>query len=82
MLISKLINWFKFFIYKKAIRYIKSYEEFSYNIKKNGVIFMEFDYSLNNFLSGPNFIAVHKSYKEIIDLIKGNQIKGYPYLNK
>ena len=51
-------------------------------LKKNGVIFMEFDYSLNNFNSGPNFIAVHKSYKEIIDLIKGNQIKGYPYLNK
>ena len=49
MLLSKLINWFKFFIYKKAIRYIKSYEEFSYNIKKNGEL------NLINNLSKLNF---------------------------
>ena len=49
-------------------------------LKKNGAIFMEFCYSLNNFDSGPNFIAVHKSQKEIIKAINGKKINGYPYL--
>ena len=49
-------------------------------LKPNGVIFMEFNYALNNFTSGPNYIAVHKSQKEIIKAISGNLIEGYPFL--
>ena len=49
-------------------------------LKPNGVIFMEFNYALNNFTSGPNYIAVHKSQKEIIRAISGNLIEGYPFL--
>lgn len=49
-------------------------------LKPNGVIFMEFNYALNNFKSGPNYIAVHKSQREIIKAISGNSIEGYPFL--
>lgn len=41
---------------------------------------MEFDYALNNFTSGPNYIAVHNSQREIIEAIRGKSIDGYPYL--
>lgn len=47
-------------------------------LKSKGVIFMEFNYALNNFTSGPNFIAVHKRQKLIIDSIRGKKIYGYP----
>lgn len=47
-------------------------------IKKNGVIFMDFDYRLNNFQSGPNFIAVSNKKKSIIRSLEGPKIKGYP----
>jgi len=49
-------------------------------LKPNGVIFMEFNYALNNFTSGPNFIAVHKDQGEIIKAISGNIIESYPYI--
>jgi len=48
-------------------------------LKKEGVIFMDFDYGLNNFRSGPNFIAISNEYKEIIDSIKIDPIPGYPF---
>jgi len=47
-------------------------------IKKDGVIFMDFDYRLNNFQSGPNFIAVSNKKKNIIRSLEGPKIKGYP----
>lgn len=47
-------------------------------LKPNGVIFMDFDYALNDFNSGPNFVAVNKKYEEIINRVKGRPIVGYP----
>jgi FkbM family methyltransferase len=47
-------------------------------LKPNGVIFMDFNYALNDFNSGPNFVAVNKKYKEIINKLKGTPIVGYP----
>jgi FkbM family methyltransferase len=41
-------------------------------LKPTGVMFMDFNYHLNGFESGPNFIAVLKSDTEIINLIKSN----------
>ena len=70
------------FLMNDFYKLLSSYGYILGPLKKNGVIFMEFDYSLNNFNSGPNFVAVHKNYIKIINLIKGSQIKGYPHLNK
>jgi hypothetical protein len=33
-------------------------------LKPNGVWFMDFDYGMNNFNSGPNFVAVLKDQKQ------------------
>lgn len=46
-------------------------------LKPNGVIFSEFKYELNNFNSGPNFIAVLKDETRLIEKIKGKPIRGY-----
>ena len=48
-------------------------------IKPEGVIFMEFDYPLNNFTSGPNFIAVSSEEHDLIKLLEGPPIRFYPY---
>lgn len=47
-------------------------------LKSNGVLFMDFDYKLNNFNSGPNFVAVHKKYSDIINTITGKKIPSFP----
>ncbi|MEA1972954.1 MAG: FkbM family methyltransferase [Candidatus Cloacimonadota bacterium] len=46
-------------------------------LKPTGVLFMDFSYRLNDFNSGPNFVAVHNSQKDIINAIQGKSIKGY-----
>jgi hypothetical protein len=46
-------------------------------LKPTGVLFMNFSYRLNDFNSGPNFVAVHNSQKDIINAIQGKAIKGY-----
>ena len=63
--------------------FYKLFSKYNYIVgplKPKGVIFMEFNYALNNFTSGPNYIAVHKSQKEIIETISGSRIQGYPNL--
>jgi len=52
------------------------FENFGYEVgvlKPQGVIFKKFSYELNNFLSGPNFIAIIKSDFEIKNLIINNE---------
>jgi hypothetical protein len=39
---------------------------------------MDFSYPLNDFNSGPNYVAVHKSQTKIIDAIRGKSIPGFP----
>lgn len=46
-------------------------------LKPGGVIFTKFSYSLNDFNSGPNFVAVHKDYKDLIKNIGRNELKGF-----
>lgn len=56
-------------------------EEYGYVIgplKPTGVLFMDFSYPLNDFNSGPNYVAVHKSQAEIIKAIRGKSILGFP----
>ena len=48
-------------------------------LKPTGVIFMDFSYALNDFNSGPNYVAVHKSYSSIIEQVRGQPIKGFPH---
>ena len=47
-------------------------------LKKTGVLFGSFSYYLNNFNSGPNFVAVLSHRQDIIDAIRGTPIVGYP----
>ena len=46
-------------------------------LKPGGVIFTEFKYQLNDFQSGPNYVAVHKSCSCIIEKLRGKPIKGF-----
>lgn len=47
-------------------------------LKPTGVLFGDFNYTLNDFNSGPNFVAVAQDYHGIVEAIKGRQILGYP----
>ena len=46
-------------------------------MKPSGVLFRDFSHALNNFDSGPNFVAVDSEQSEIINLIQGKAIPGY-----
>lgn len=46
-------------------------------LKRSGVIFSKFRYRFNDFNSGPNYVAVHKSHRHIIEKIRGRAMKGY-----
>ena len=46
-------------------------------LKPKGAIFKDFNYQLNNFKSGPNYIAVPQSRPDLIDLLAGPSIKGF-----
>jgi FkbM family methyltransferase len=47
-------------------------------LKPTGVLFMDFDYGLNGFNSGPNYVAVHCSQIDLIQRLKGKCIQGFP----
>ena len=66
------------FLIKDFYKLLESYGYLLGPLKPNGVLFMDFNYALNDFNSGPNYIAVHKNQKEIIDKVKGRSIKGFP----
>ena len=66
------------FLIKDFYKLLQSYGYVLGPLKPSGVLFMDFDYSLNNFNSGPNYVAVHKSFKSIIEKVKGKPIKGFP----
>lgn len=68
------------FLMKDFYKLLKSFDYILGPLKPSGVIFMDFDYALNDFNSGPNYVAVHKNQIEIIDTIKGKPIKGFPRL--
>lgn len=54
--------------------YFKLFEKYGYvitRLSRKGMKFKQFDYSMNNFESGPNYIAVHKTSMQLINLIEG-----------
>ena len=56
------------------------FHKFGYKIgplKKKGVIFMDFNYKLNEFNSGPNFVAVSEKKTDLIKILSGPSIKGF-----
>jgi len=66
------------FLIKDFYKLLEKYGYLLGPLKPNGVIFMDFEYALNDFNSGPNYVAVHKSCNAIIEKIRGKPIKGYP----
>ena len=47
-------------------------------LKPSGVLYGDFKYSLNDFRSGPNYVAVHSDYRDIINATAGIAILGFP----
>jgi FkbM family methyltransferase len=47
-------------------------------LKPQGVIFSDFKYPLNNFTSGPNFVAVLASESGLVNKLAGKPIPGFP----
>ena len=47
-------------------------------LKSKGVIFMPFKYGLNDFRSGPNFVALNQRSVKLRHLLEGKEIRGYP----
>lgn len=66
------------FLIKDFYKLLEGYDYLIGPLKPSGVLFMDFDYALNDFNSGPNYVAVHKSQKDLIDIVKGQPIKGFP----
>ena len=66
------------FLTKDFYRLLESYGYMLGPLKRQGVLFMNFDYALNNFKSGPNYVAIHKSCPDIISAVKGSQLMGFP----
>lgn len=66
------------FLIKDFYKMLEGYGYVLGPLKPSGVIFMDFDYALNDFKSGPNYVAVHKSFKSILNAVKGNPILGFP----
>ena len=66
------------FLTKDFYKMLEGYGYVLGPLKPTGVMFMDFDYALNDFNSGPNYVAVHKSCKSILNAVKGNPILGFP----
>jgi FkbM family methyltransferase len=66
------------FLIKDFYKLLEGYGYLLGPLKPTGVLFMDFDYALNDFNSGPNYIAVHKNQKEMIEAVEGKSIKGFP----
>ena len=50
-------------------------------LKSTGVLFTNFKYKLNDFKSGPNYVAVLKTETKLIKKLSGRSIEGYINLN-
>ena len=60
--------------------FFRLFEQWGYAVgplKPKGVIFGAFDYQLNGFKSGPNYVAVAKTQTALIDAVAGPSIKGF-----
>tara|TARA_B110000259_G_scaffold83405_1_gene97359 strand:- start:57 stop:896 length:840 start_codon:yes stop_codon:yes gene_type:complete len=65
--------------------FFKFFERFGYiigKLTKNGVIFSDFDYKLNDFNSGPNFVAIRNDDIQLKEFISCKPILGVGILVK
>ena len=70
------------FLIKDFYLMLKKYGYVIGPLKQEGVIFMNFEYGLNDFNSGPNYVAVLEDNLNLIKKISGKKIKGYPRLTR
>lgn len=62
--------------------YYALFEHYGYKLgplKPTGVLFMDFQYPLNDFNSGPNYVAVHGKEIALLDGLRGKDIRGFPH---
>ena len=65
------------FLMKDFFRLFKSWRYAVGPLKPKGVIFGDFAYQLNNFKSGPNYVAVPQNRTDLIDTVACKSIKGF-----
>ncbi|QDD00472.1 FkbM family methyltransferase [Candidatus Methylopumilus planktonicus] len=66
------------FLMKDFFNLLNKYNYIVGPLKPNGVYFMNFEYPLNDFNSGPNYVAILKSEPELIKKVSGQILKGFP----
>ncbi len=71
------VNGDAHFLMKDFFRLFEDYGYVIGPLKPKGAIFGPFDYTLNNFKSGPNFVAVNKKRPDLIDAVAGPSIRGF-----
>lgn len=71
------VNGDAHFLMKDFFALFKKYGYVIGPLKPKGVIFGEFEYRLNDFKSGPNYVAVTQDRPDLIDAVKGKPIKGF-----
>lgn len=71
------VNGDAHFLMKDFFKLFKSWGYAIGPLKPKGVIFGEFGYQLNNFKSGPNYVAVSQNRPDLIDAVAGKPIKGF-----
>lgn len=71
------VNGDAHFLMKDFFKLFKSWGYAVGPLKPKGAIFGEFDYQLNNFKSGPNYVAVPQNRTDLIDAVGGKSIKGF-----
>jgi FkbM family methyltransferase len=69
------VNGDAHFLMKDFYRMFEKYGYIVGKLRKNYVEFQEFNYQLNDFYSGPNFVAVKSSDQEIISILS-NQLRS------
>jgi FkbM family methyltransferase len=60
--------------------FFKLFQSWGYTVgplKPKGAIFKDFDYPLNSFKSGPNYVAVSSDRPDLIEAVEGPSIKGF-----
>ncbi len=71
------VNGDAHFLMKDFFTLFKAHDYVIGPLKPKGVIFGDFDYRLNDFKSGPNYVAVAKSRTDLIKAVQGPSIKGF-----
>jgi len=66
------------FLVKDFYRLFEQYGYVLGPLKPTGVLFMDFVYPLNDFNSGPNYVAVRSDDRDLIGKVSGLPLRGFP----